>query len=80
MRSYSHACCICLLDSKNAPYLVLQEKLDSVYPGLLTASVIVFCWWLMAKKNLSPIKTMLLLVVIAFIGVVLGIFDPGLSY
>lgn len=34
----------------------------------------------MAKKNLSPIKTMLLLVVIAFIGVVRGIFDPGLSY
>ncbi len=80
MQSCSHACCICLFDSKNAPYLVLQKKLDSVYPGLLTASVIVFCRWLMAKKNLSPIKTMLLLVVIAFIGVVLGIFDPGLSY
>ncbi|NQN51279.1 PTS system mannose/fructose/sorbose family transporter subunit IID [Streptococcus suis] len=68
------------LGSKDAPYLILQEKLDSVYPGLLTAGVIVFCWWLMAKKNLSPIKTMLLLVVIAFIGVVLGFFDPGLSY
>ena len=80
MQSCSHACCICLLGSKDAPYLVSQEKLDFVYPGLLTASVIVFCRWLMAKKNLSPIKTMLLLVVIAFIGVVLGIFDPGLSY
>ncbi|HEL2149920.1 TPA: PTS system mannose/fructose/sorbose family transporter subunit IID [Streptococcus suis] len=68
------------LGEKDAPYLVLQEKLDSVYPGLLTAGIIVFCWWLMAKKNLSPIKTMLLLVVIAFIGVVLGFFDPGLSY
>lgn len=68
------------LGAKDAPYLVLQEKLDSVYPGILTAGVIVLCWWLMAKKNLSPIKTMLLLVVIAFIGVILGFFDPGLSY
>ncbi|WP_409577803.1 PTS system mannose/fructose/sorbose family transporter subunit IID [Streptococcus sp.] len=39
-----------------------------------------FCWWLMAKKNLSPIKVMLLLVVIAFVGVLLGFFNPGLSY
>ena len=68
------------LGAKDAPYLVLQEKLDSVYPGILTAGVIVLCWWLMTKKNLSPIKTMLLLVVIAFIGVILGFFDPGLSY
>ena len=68
------------LGAKDDPYLVLQEKLDSVYPGILTAGVIVLCWWLMAKKNLSPIKTMLLLVVIAFIGVILGFFDPGLSY
>ena len=27
MQSCSHACCICLLDSKNAPYLVLQKNL-----------------------------------------------------
>ena len=46
------------LGAKDAPYLVLQEKLDSVYPGILTAGVIVLCWWLMAKKNLSPNKTM----------------------
>lgn len=69
-----------LKDSSGEPYLVLQDKLDSVYPGLLTAVVIVFCWWLMAKKNISPIKVMLLLVIIAFIGVVTGFFNPGLSY
>ncbi|WEV44599.1 PTS system mannose/fructose/sorbose family transporter subunit IID [Streptococcaceae bacterium ESL0687] len=66
-------------DSDN-PYLVLQDKLDSVYPGLLTALFIVACWWLMAKKNLSPIKVMLLLVVVAFLGVIAGFFNPGLSY
>ncbi|MDK6486852.1 PTS system mannose/fructose/sorbose family transporter subunit IID, partial [Streptococcus agalactiae] len=39
-----------------------------------------FCWWLMAKKNLSPIKVMLLLVVVAFLGVLVGFFNPGLKY
>lgn len=61
-------------------YLVLQDQLDGVYPGLLTGLFIVFCWWLMAKKNLSPLKTMGILVIIALIGVLTGFFDPGLSY
>lgn len=68
------------LGSAKHPYLVLQNQLDAVYPGLLTAIFIVFCWWLMAKKNMSPIKVMLLLVVIAFVGVLVGLFNPGLSY
>ena len=69
-----------LKDSSGKAFLVLQDQLDGVYPGLLTALFIVFCWWLMAKKNLSPIKVMLLLVVVAFIGVLLGFFNPGLKY
>lgn len=69
-----------LKSASGKPFLVLQDKFDSVYPGFLTALVIVFCWWLMAKKNFSPIKVMLLLVVIAFVGVVTGFFNPGLSY
>ena len=60
--------------------MVLQEKLDSVFPGMLTALVVFFCWWLMAKKKLSPLKVMLLLVVIALLGVLVGFFDPGLKY
>lgn len=68
------------LGSAKNPYLVLQDKLDAVYPGFLTALFIVFCWWLMAKKNISPIKVMLLLVVIAFVGVLVDFFNPGLSY
>lgn len=69
-----------LKSTSGKPFLVLQDKFDSVYPGMLTAVFIVFCWWLMAKKNISPIKVMLLLVVIAFIGVITGFFNPGLSY
>ncbi|MCF0258311.1 MAG: PTS system mannose/fructose/sorbose family transporter subunit IID [Erysipelotrichaceae bacterium] len=62
------------------PFLDLQATLDSVFPGLLTALFIVACWWLMAKKKMSPIKVMLLLVVIAFVGVFIGFFNPGLQY
>ena len=34
----------------------------------------------MAKKQLSPLKVMGLLVVIAFVGVLIGFFNPGLAY
>ena len=71
------------LELKNADgeaFLKLQEKIDGVYPGLLTAGFITLCWWLMAKKKVSPNLVMLLLVVIALIGVALGLFDPQLKY
>ena len=61
-------------------YVVLQDQLDAVFPGLLTTLFIIFCWFLMSKKQMSPIKVMLLLVVIAFVGVLVGFFDPGLAY
>jgi len=62
------------------PFLELQKTLDSVYPGFLTATFVILCWFLLAKKKLSPIKVMLLLIVIAFIGVLVGFFDPQLIY
>lgn len=62
------------------PYLELQKTLDSVYPGFLTVAFIMLCWYLLAKKKMSPIKVMLLLVVIAFVGVLIGFFNPGLQY
>lgn len=69
-----------LLNEEGEPYLVLQDKLDAVFPGLLTAAFIIICWFLMAKKRMSPIKVMLLLVVVAFLGVLVGFFNPGLVY
>lgn len=69
-----------LLNDSGEPYLVLQDKLDQVFPGLLTAVFIIICWYLMAKKRMSPIKVMLLLVVVAFVGVLVGFFNPGLTY
>lgn len=67
-------------NSEGKVFLNIQEKIDGVYPGLLTAAVITLCWWLMSKKKISPNKVMLLLVVVALIGVALGIFDPHLKY
>ena len=58
----------------------MQKTLDSVYPGFVTAAFIMLCWYLLAKKKMSPIKVMLLLVVIAFVGVLIGFFNPGLQY
>jgi len=69
-----------LFNEAGEPYLVLQNKLDEVFPGLLTAVFIVLCWFLMAKKKMSPIKVMLLLVAVAFVGVLVGFFNPGLAY
>ena len=58
----------------------IQEKLDGAFPGVLTLIFVLFCWWLMAKKAVSPVKVMLLMVIIAFVGVFVGFFDPGLTY
>ena len=60
--------------------VLLQEKLDGAFPGVLTLLFVLGCWWLMAKKGISPIKIMLLMVVVALVGVLVGFFDPGLSY
>ena len=57
-----------------------QATLDGIFPKLLSMVFVVFCWWCMTKKKINPVVTMLILVVIAFVGVLLGVFDPGLSY
>ncbi|WEV40000.1 PTS system mannose/fructose/sorbose family transporter subunit IID [Lactobacillus sp. ESL0681] len=69
-----------LKDSTGKVFLDLQKQLDSIFPGLLTVIVTLFCWWLMAKKRVSSIWTMVIIIGIAFVGVVLGVFNPGLQY
>ena len=59
----------------------LQEGvLDTIFPHLLPFAVVMFCYWLMSKKKMSPIAVMLILVVVVFVGVLVGFFDPQLSY
>lgn len=60
--------------------LRLQDTLNGVFPNLLSLLTVLFTWYLMTKRKMSPITVMLILVVIAFVGVLLGVFDPGLSY
>lgn len=60
--------------------ILLQDKLDGAFPKVLTMVFVLGCWWVMSKKGVSPIKVMLFMVVLAVVGVLLGIFDPGLSY
>ena len=69
-----------MVGSNGETIVDLQSTLDTVYPHILSALFVLLCWWLMSKKKMSPIVVMLLLVVIAFVGVLIGFFDPGLSY
>ena len=69
-----------LYNSNGKVFLNLQNQLDSIFPGLLTVLITIFCWWLMAKKHVSAIWTMLILVAISFVGVLVNFFNPGLSY
>lgn len=69
-----------LKDSTGKVFLNLQKQLDSIYPGILTVIVTLLCWWLMAKKHVSAIWTMIILIVVALLGVLVGFFNPGLKY
>ena len=69
-----------LKDSTGKVFLNLQKQLDSIFPGLLTVIVTLLCWWLMAKKHVSAIWTMIILIGVALVGVLVGFFNPGLKY
>ncbi|MDI9518207.1 MAG: PTS system mannose/fructose/sorbose family transporter subunit IID [Bacillota bacterium] len=71
------------LEFKNAQgevFLNLQGQLNGIMPGLLSIGFVLLCWWLMAKKNMKPLTVMLLMILIAFVGVLIGFFDPQLHY
>lgn len=71
------------IDLKNQAgesYLNLQKQLDGVLPGILSLIFVLLAWWLMSKKNMKPLQVMLLMVIIALVGVLIGFFNPGLSY
>ncbi|MFT3797681.1 PTS system mannose/fructose/sorbose family transporter subunit IID [Microbacterium sp.] len=62
-----------------ANQLHLQDTLDGILPGLLSLLLVLFAWFLLAKLRISPPLVMLIFAVIAFLGVLLGFFDPGLT-
>jgi len=69
-----------MLNAQGGTIVNLQHTLDGIFPKLLTAVTVITCWWLMTKRKMGPTKVMGLLVIVAFVGVLLGIFDPKLKY
>ena len=52
----------------------VQSILDGIFPKLIPLLIVLFTYYLMTKKKLSAIKVMLVLLIIAIVGVLLGIF------
>ena len=69
-----------MLGSDGSVIVDLHKTLNDVYPSILSAVFVLICWYLLSKKRLSPVVVMLILVAVAFVGVLLGFFNPGLSY
>ena len=69
-----------MLNSEGGIIVDLQSTLDSVYPNILSPVFVIGCWYLLSKKRMSPVKVMLILVAVAFVGVLVGFFDPRLVY
>ena len=52
----------------------IQEILDGIFPKLIPLVIVLFTYYLMTKKKFSALKAMLVLLIIAIVGVLLGIF------
>ena len=52
----------------------VQSILDGIFPKLIPLLIVLLTYYLMTKKKLSAVKVMLVLLVIAIVGVLLGIF------
>ena len=54
--------------------VIVNDVINGIYPKLLTLAGIILCWWLMAKKKVSALKVMGILVLISLAGVAVGFF------
>lgn len=54
--------------------VVINDTLNGIFPKILPMFLVLFCWWLMAKKKMSPLQVMGLLVVLAIVGVAIKFF------
>lgn len=60
--------------------LVIQKYLDSILPCLLPLLLTLMCYFLIIKKNFTPVKLILLLLVIGIIGCAFGIWYQSGGY
>lgn len=60
--------------TKDGVNIHVQQMLDGIFPQLLPLIVVLGTWYLMAKRGVSPVKAMVLLLVLAALGVATGLF------
>jgi len=54
--------------------VVINDVLNGIFPKLLPLILVLLCWWLMAKKRMSALKVMGVLIIVAIVGVAVGFF------
>jgi len=54
--------------------LIVNDTLNGIFPKLLPLLLVIFCWWLMSKKKMSPLKVMGILILLSVIGVLVKFF------
>ena len=69
-----------LRDSAGEVFLDLNNTLNGIFPGTLTLVTVLSAWYLMTKKKMQPTTVMLVFLIVALVGVLVGFFDPGLTY
>ncbi|MEG0177480.1 PTS system mannose/fructose/sorbose family transporter subunit IID [Anaerorhabdus sp.] len=55
------------------PFLLQEQLFDIILPGMLPLLLTLGCYWLLAKKNVSSIKVILLIFLVGLVGGLLGI-------
>ncbi|MDO4940733.1 MAG: PTS system mannose/fructose/sorbose family transporter subunit IID [Erysipelotrichaceae bacterium] len=53
--------------------VAIQDTLDKAFPALLPVLIVYLCYWCIKVKKFTPTKTILILLVIGFVGGALGI-------
>lgn len=54
--------------------IIVNNIINGIFPNLLPLGLVIFTWWMMSKKKVSPLKSMAILVGLAIVGVLLGAF------
>ncbi|MFD3155966.1 PTS system mannose/fructose/sorbose family transporter subunit IID [Haloimpatiens sp. FM7330] len=54
--------------------IVVMDVLNGIFPKILPLLLVVFCWFLMSKKKMSPLKVMAVLIGLAAVGVAVKFF------
>ena len=57
--------------------IVIQNILDGILPQLLPLALTLLVYWLVSKKNWTPVKCILLLLVIGLVGAAFGLLGSG---